>query len=185
MIARSAQHFAPFERFIVDRLMRRVVQGGETTDFEELYETYSTPLRRFARALTQDVDEAEDLVQDTFLRALCHLSAFSGMNSAQCKAWLFTALRNRKIDVDRRRYHERMYVGSVHLSYRADDTTAVLFQDLLERLPPSLREIVKATYWHGFTSRELGDRQGLSDNTIRARLRRAIQILRQEWEDGT
>src|SRR3569623_1324845 len=68
------------------------------TDFRDSVETMIPALRRYARALTRDTDQADDLVQDTLVRALRSEKLFLG---GDLRAWLYTILTN--LNRDRRR----------------------------------------------------------------------------------
>ena len=61
-------------------------------ELETLYNTYKTPLYRYLLHLCRDPHRAEDLLADTFLRALRCLPAYRGEGSV--KAWLFGLARN-------------------------------------------------------------------------------------------
>src|SRR5437899_7361788 len=70
----------------------RVLSGEQRVSFEELATPLLRPLYNFARWLTRDTHEAEDLVQEAFARALKGFSGFQpGTNF---RAWMFRILRN-------------------------------------------------------------------------------------------
>lgn len=161
--------------------------GGWQTDFEEIYERHKPALERFALSLTRDVARAEDLVSETFIRALGHLTRLRDMEDGHRRGWLFTVLRNLKRDQDRRGRFETT-MGS--LPYPEPTTGAsqhgaeqIEWKDLLERLPVALRTIVIQRYWQGLNSREIAMRTGMVDATVRSHLRRAMQLLRAELGD--
>ena len=64
----------------------------------ELYVEYEGKLRSYARQLTRDSAWAEDLVQDTFTRAMLHLDLLRLLNLHQRRAWLYTTLKHRFLD---------------------------------------------------------------------------------------
>jgi len=65
---------------------------------ENLYEKHSEELERFARSMASNEKEAEDLIQDTFLKALTHLHTLDKLSAPQQRAWLFKVLRNLRYD---------------------------------------------------------------------------------------
>jgi RNA polymerase sigma-70 factor (ECF subfamily) len=68
-------------------LARAAAEGGRA-EFEEIVRRYCTPLTRFAIGRTGTVQDAEDIVQETFLRAYQNLGSFDG--SYSLRNWLFT-----------------------------------------------------------------------------------------------
>jgi RNA polymerase sigma-70 factor (ECF subfamily) len=101
-------------------------------------------LRAFARFLVRDRTAADDLVQDTVVRALGALPQFQA--GTNLKAWLFTILRNLFFEQSRRRRREAAALsahGMAEEAVRADQEDATHVRDLdrlLWRLPPLLRE---------------------------------------------
>lgn len=143
---------------------------------------------RFALSLTWDAARAEDLVQETFIRALGHLTLLAEMEEGHRRGWLFTVLRNLKRDQDRRGRFETS-MGSLPYPQPCAKTSQrnaerIEWMDLLERLPANLRTIVIQRYWQGLNSREIAGRSGMVDATVRSHLRRAMQLLRAELGDS-
>ncbi len=68
-----------------------MVKGGGLATFRQLVEATIPALRRYARALTRDADIADDLVQDTLVRALRSEHLFHG---GEVRSWLYTILTN-------------------------------------------------------------------------------------------
>jgi RNA polymerase sigma-70 factor (ECF subfamily) len=75
------------------------------------------PLRRYARALTRDPTQADDLVHDALVRALEHQGSLRG--GTNLRTWLMTVLHNAFIDGQRRRQVEARYADS--LGHLADE----------------------------------------------------------------
>jgi RNA polymerase sigma factor (sigma-70 family) len=155
-------------------------------------------LYRLARQMTGDDDEAEDLVQDTYARALGKSSQFvAGTN---VRAWLFRILRNLYIDGYRRRRNSPVR-GGVEADDLADDaggTRELLRGDEeLERLRNVVAEDIETALrslsvdartvvlldLEGFTEGELADVLGCSAGTIKSRLSRARATLRDRLRD--
>lgn len=102
-------------------------------------------LRGFARYLTREASAADDLVQDTVLRALSARDSF--VEGTNIKAWLFTILRNVFYEQRRRRVKETEILGEISRGREGDVAERGSFQDgvmdlsqLLWRLPDILRE---------------------------------------------
>lgn len=77
---------------------------------EELHNQYSPVLYRYAMNLVKDHFQAEDLMQDTYLRAWKHQSQFEALNGYQKKAWLYQVLKNLFLDELRKQERENHYL---------------------------------------------------------------------------
>jgi RNA polymerase sigma factor (sigma-70 family) len=149
-------------------------------------------LYHHARHLTGRDAEAEDLVQETCLRALAAAPTFAGGN---LKAWLFRILRNAFIDLHRKRRNEQA-LGELDVVDGADD--ALLRDDLeLERLrgvvggdieaalaelSPEARAIILLDV-EGFTEAEIAAMLECPAGTVKSRLSRARVLLRRRLKD--
>ncbi len=158
-------------------------KGGWQTLFEEIYERHRASVERFALSLTRDAARAEDLVQETFVRALGHLPLLATMDEGHRRGWLFTVLRNLKRDQDRRGRFETSMGSFSYPEPHAEVSNEVEWADLLDRLPATLRAIVIQRYWHGLNSREIASRVGIADATVRSQLRKAMKLLRTDLGD--
>ncbi len=86
--------------------------------FTELFEQFQLPLYRYLLKMTRDKQVAEELLQETFYRAMISLKV---KNMTQAKAWLFKVARNLYIDRTRKRKSEqqmveRMKAEQIHTS---------------------------------------------------------------------
>ena len=75
--------------------------------WETLYDSFWDKLVRFCCRLTRDEDAAEDLAQETFLRAMGHAGLLAGLSAPQQKAWLFETAHNLFCDAARRAAREQ------------------------------------------------------------------------------
>jgi RNA polymerase sigma-70 factor (ECF subfamily) len=140
-------------------------------------------LRRFARALVRNSDGADDLVQDTIVRALRGEHLFHG---GDLRTWLFTILLN--LDRNRRRsLSRRPFLAVIEdvdpPAEPAADGSARDIQRGLALLPPEQREILLLVTLEGLSYREAAEAQGVPIGTVMSRLSRARTTLR-EYLDG-
>jgi RNA polymerase sigma-70 factor, ECF subfamily len=148
---------------------------------EDLYDKYELPLLRYAKSLTSDKETAEDLIQDTFLRAMGSIETLKALPEYQVKAWLFKVLKNCFIDKLRKNKFE---IISEFLDYEQqhsfeDDVEAgILVQELLECLPEKSRDIIYKRYWLGMTSSEIANILAVNPSTVRYHLHTAINMLK-------
>lgn len=146
----------------------------------DLYTGWQSALQRYAASLTQDMDSADDLVQETFIQAMAHLDLLSSLNPYQRRAWLYRVLKNRFID-QLRAVRRRTAL----LEQMADSLTGspvpppdAFRLDRMEDMPENYRTVIHKHYLLGMTSDEIGRELGLPSATIRSRLRLAIKWLR-------
>lgn len=134
-------------------------------------------LRAFAISLSGNVDRADDLVQETLLRALAHIDSFQpGTNMP---AWLFTILRNLFRSEYRKRRREvedatGMYAES--LKSQPEQIGRIEFEELREalaKLAPDQREAVILVGASGFSYEETAGICGCAVGTIKSRVNRA------------
>src|SRR6202043_1878584 len=138
-------------------------------------------LRAFAISLSGNVDRADDLVQETLLRALVNIDSFQpGTNMS---AWLFTILRNHFHSEYRKRRREvedgdGSYAET--LKSQPDQTARLEFQEFraaLAKLPADQREALILVGASGFSYEETADICGCAVGTIKSRVNRARSKL--------
>lgn len=148
---------------------------------EELYQKHYRELYRYCLAACRNPGTAEDLVQEAFVRALTHADTFSLLGPQQQRAWLYKTVRNLLYDRYRRyKQLETLLAAAEEETAATDDGyTAVEIALLLSQLPDRERSLVQMRYLEGYNATELGKLFGEPPSTIRARLRRARQLLKQ------
>lgn len=151
--------------------------------FDTLVKAVAPELYRYALGLCHHHEQAQDLVQETFLRAWRSQDSLRTQTAA--RAWLYKILRNEHARLYER---QRPEVRDPHLlppiPYRGYDTSAEAFalRRALCRLDLEYREPLMLQVIGGFSCREIGDMLGLKVNTVLTRLFRARQTLRQHLE---
>jgi RNA polymerase sigma-70 factor (ECF subfamily) len=134
-------------------------------------------LRAFAISLSGQVDRADDLVQDTLLRALSNLHRFE--RGTNLNAWLFTILRNLFHSEYRKRRREvEDPEGSYasRLRVQPEQGARLDFEDFrtaLAKLPPDQREALLLVGASGFSYEEAANICGCAVGTIKSRVNRA------------
>lgn len=164
-------------------------QSDERTAFvQSAVARHQAPLLRYAaRLLHGDVDRAQDVVQDTFVRLLAQQPADVEGHVAE---WLFTVCRNRALDYLRKEGRVKLFEEgqAERLTApeprpgsgveRAEAHAAVL--RLLDRLPPNQQEVVRLKFQNGFSYKEISRITSLSVTNVGFILHTAIARLRKE-----
>jgi RNA polymerase sigma-70 factor (ECF subfamily) len=140
-------------------------------------------LRRYARALTRSADRADDLVQDTLVRALTkgHL----WQPGTDIRAWLFTVKHNQQVNTVRQQARETATVDIEHVSSTlaatTDPTSSWELRELdraLARLPDEQREVILLVGLEGMPYDSAAQILGVPIGTVRSRLSRGRETLR-------
>ena len=138
-------------------------------------------LRAFAVSLSGNVDRADDLVQETLLRALANIESFQpGTNLS---AWLFTILRNQFRSEYRKRRREVEDVDGKYsdkLKTQPEQMGKIEFTELrraLTQLPDDQREALLLVGASGFSYEEAAEICGCAVGTIKSRVNRARNRL--------
>jgi RNA polymerase sigma-70 factor (ECF subfamily) len=168
---RSSEERRPMNGATVDPQLRDALLGAVPS------------LRAFAFSLTYDADRADDLVQETLMRAWAAIDRFE--RGTNFNAWLFTILRNLFYSVHRKRRREvedpdGAYAGRLRT---APEQTAKLefkdFQNALNRLTSDQREVLVLVGAEGFSYEEAAHICGVAVGTIKSRVNRARSRLSQ------
>lgn len=159
------------------------MKGGDDVNhsnrLEELVTKHENTLFRASLAILGDAQEAEDAVQDTFLRYLEKRPELR--DSDHEKAWLLKVAANRCKSVLRmRKRHPAVELLDV---YPAPDTDCRELMEAILALPANQRAAVHLHYYEGYTSEEIGAILGQRPGTVRSHLSRARDSLRRYLSD--
>ena len=130
-----------------------------------------------------DRDEADDLTQETYLRAFRALPAFRG--DASGRTWLLSIARKTCMDALRRRTRQRRLMGRVEVPELHEDTSAAhALERLVAGLDPGRREAFVLTQLLGCSYEEAAESCGVPVGTIRSRVARARSDLIERLRDA-
>ncbi|MES2092345.1 MAG: sigma-70 family RNA polymerase sigma factor [Actinomycetota bacterium] len=147
-----------------------------------LYDEHAPALWRYVVWLTKDRHFAEDVVQETLVRAWARPQVLD-QTETSARTWLFTVARNLVID-DRRSAHSRHEIPSDQLPERsADDGTDALLDtwlvsDALATLSTEHRLVVVHAYYRGNSTAEIARALDIPEGTVKSRLHYALRALR-------
>ena len=168
-----------------ERIMVTAALAGDDEAFETVIRTYSRRVYVVAYAILQDVTEAEDIVQETFLKA--HQQRSKLREPEKFPAWLMTVTRNGARDRLRRRRpqadpeaFETMadhHVATPGSELEKEESQAHL-RRALATLPEEHRTALTLRYLEGLDYRAIETTMGLSNGALRGILGRALSTLR-------
>ncbi|GLS85236.1 RNA polymerase sigma factor [Cypionkella aquatica] len=153
------------------------------TDPRDQIVEHLRPLRAFAISLTRNVSTADDLVQETILKAWGSIDKFQRGSNLQ--AWLFTILRNTYYSSLRKTRREVADPDGAHaatLSVKPDHDGRMAFTDFLrafDELSDEHREVLILVGASGFSTEEAAEMMGVAAGTVKSRASRARKRLAQ------
>lgn len=175
-----------------DRALVAAAAAGDRGAFEALVVRHQTRIVNYATAIVKDPAEAEDVAQETFIRAYRSLARFRGDSSF--KTWLYTIATNAaRTGLGRRGRRSRVEDGSLDdeagplaaadvPAGGADAETALVRREAIDRalaaLPPDLRAAVVLRDVEGLDYKEIAAATGAPIGTVESRIFRARRRLR-------
>ena len=162
--------------------------------FDKEFMPHVDSMYSFAYRLTFDEDDAKDLVQDTYMKAFRFINSFERGTNA--KAWLFRILKNSFINEFRKKSKQPAKVdyNEVEQYYNSDDAGESITTDLrvetvqhmigdevsgaLNTIPVDFRTVIILSDLEGFTYEEMSKILDIPIGTVRSRLHRARNMLK-------
>ncbi len=161
----------------------------EVALMHQLHEEHAVALWRFSlRLVGRDEARAEDVVQETMLRAWRHRSVLESSPPA-LRAWLYTVARNIVTDEWRRqRTHRETPVAEVPERSTGDDAVDQMLLswvvgEAITRLSPEHRAVLLECYYRGRPVAEAARRLGVPEGTVKSRTHYALRALRLALEE--
>jgi RNA polymerase sigma-70 factor (ECF subfamily) len=176
------------------------LKSGDRAEFARLVETYYELIYRLANKMLNDPQEAEDILQETFLKAYRYIDGFDGRSSLS--TWLYRiatnealmSLRRKKLDTVSMDETLDTMEGEVEPIQIVDwcclpeaelmsaEAQARLNQ-ATEKLPATLRVVFVLRDIQGLSTREVAEVLSLSETAVKTRLSRARLRLREDLSD--
>lgn len=167
-------------------------RSGDPEAFRELVEEHSQPLFRLAYRMTGNEEMADDVVQETFIRAHRSLSRFDGR--AQIRTWLMRIAANCAIDSLRRKRHDALeplgdesnpaFASSEPGPERLARSREVgeTVRRAMSRLSPLERTAFALRHYEGQPLQEIGRALGIGEGAVKQAVFRAVHKLRDALE---
>jgi RNA polymerase sigma-70 factor (ECF subfamily) len=167
-----------------EELIRRFVNRGDEGAFRALYARHSPAVYGLLRRLAGPaVSDADDALQDAWLRAATRLSSFRGESAF--RTWLTGIALNCLRERWRRaqRIDERGDVSRLE-THAPHNDHAVDVAEVLDTLSADHREVLVLHDVEGYTHEEIAGALGIETGTSKSRLSRARQLFRERWQQA-
>lgn len=171
--------------------------AGDRAEFARLVDMYSSPIYRLGLRMLGNPQDAEDVLQNTFLNALMHISEFQGRSSLQ--TWLYRIAANEALMLIRKRKPE-INLEDMQADENAEDLIPIQFVDwsalpedellsgegkqgldrAITQLPEPLRIVFLLRDVEGLSIKETADTLDLTETNVKTRLLRARLFLREQ-----
>ncbi|MCB9730469.1 MAG: RNA polymerase sigma factor [Deltaproteobacteria bacterium] len=180
-----------------EQLMKRYL-AGHPSAFQELMARHGQKIFNYVLRQMRDPSVAEDLTQEVFLRVVHRAQTFR--EEARFTTWLFSIARNLCVDTARKAKHRRTVALDAPLDRSGDGGATMLdrvadggpgpdrrtrdkrFRECLDsamaRLPDEQREVFLMREVEGLKFREIAEVVGIPENTVKSRMRYALESLR-------
>ncbi|MFD1673327.1 RNA polymerase sigma factor [Alicyclobacillus fodiniaquatilis] len=155
-------------------------QSSTANAIKDLFEKYGDEVYQYVRYTLGDAIQAEDVVQEIFLRALQAWPRFEHRSSS--RTWLWSIVRNYLSDVLRRKKRNKRFT-EIDLEIMADTLSvsdsfaSVELDSVLQSVPAVYRQVIILRIIQDKTSKEVAELLGWTENKVRVTLHRALKKL--------
>ena len=166
---------------------------GDTSAISRLIERHSRRVRDYIRMMVKDNDVADDILQETFIKAVRVIDAGKYSDKGKFLSWIMRIAHNMVIDYFRTQRQNRQIseseagydvLGTIRYAERTVEDEMVSEQidneirALVELLPADQREVVKLRYYSNLSFKEIAEQTNVGVNTALGRMRYALINLR-------
>lgn len=171
---------------LIDLIQR--AQSGDRQAFGEIYKLYVQKIYRYCLINVKRKEVAEDICQETFVKAWKSLSSFSIINGGTIQSFLFTIARNLIIDLSRKK-KEHSIDEYEHIESTEDIFDTVEKNESIQRVHFAIskldeidRQIVILRYFEEMSTQEVAQIVGIKDGALRVRIHRVMSKLKDIME---
>ena len=174
-----------------DNQLFETLKAGDITAFEMLFKTYYQPLCNYAFTFVQDHDEAEEIVQSTFLQVWEKKAVLEIRTGV--KPYLYAMVRNACLNVIKHEKVKQQHVAvemamgersieSVSRSVMASELEARIYR-AMENLPEQCRLVFKLSRFEELKYAEIAEQLNISVKTVENHMGKALKIMREQLKD--
>lgn len=173
---------------VADEDIARMVQSGKTEFFGLLIKRYENKMMRYARKFLLGHEDAEDLVQEVFLKAYVNIQSFDV--SRKFSSWLYRIAHNEFINAIKKKRREPIPFFNIDIllpTFVSEETAdreankremREMIDRCLKELSPKYRELFILYYFEQLNYREIADILRIPISTVGVRLKRGREIIK-------
>lgn len=171
--------------FLDDSILADNIKKGDEKAFKTLFDRYYKKLLDYAFTFTGDLQEAEDIVQQTFITLWTNRKKIDSQKSI--KSYLYRITHNTYIDTYRKQKHKESFFDEIKeraLRDRIIDDDEIIEQRILklkvviESLPDRCKEVLQMNKFQGLKYKEIADQLNISVKTVEAHMNTAFKKIR-------
>jgi RNA polymerase sigma factor (sigma-70 family) len=178
------------ELHIHDELIARC-RTGDRGAYYELYRLYSKAMLNVGYRITRSEEDAEDILQESFISAFRNLDKYRG--DATFGAWLKRIVVNKAINALNKKKHETIpedpekwdVAEEEHTTEYREELTVERVRNGIEKLPDGYRAVLSLYLLEGYDHQEIGQIMGISESTSKSQLNRARARLKAILTSGS
>lgn len=173
-----------------EKLFFKIVVNDDEEAFKEIFYEYYSALCVYSNRFLNSIEDAEDIVQDSFLKIWKNRKKIEITSSF--RNFLITTVKNSTLDFLRKkgvsdRYIEKQSETDYTLKTPEDFYTfnelQVMIGDAIQKLPGRMRHVFEMNRFKGMTYNEIAAQLDVSPKTVESDMGKALRILRQELKD--
>jgi RNA polymerase sigma-70 factor (ECF subfamily) len=164
-----------------------LLKDKDERGFTILYNNYSSALYGVLNKIVQSNDDANDLLQDTFLKIWKNIGNYDS-SKGSIFTWMMNIARNLAIDkvrsVDFRDTSQNVsmedkIVYQIDNEYQTEqDVDGIGLQKVVDKLKPEYKRLIDLVYYQGYTQAEVSEQYGIPLGTVKTRIKAAVTTLR-------
>ncbi|RME17326.1 MAG: sigma-70 family RNA polymerase sigma factor [Bdellovibrio sp.] len=164
------------------------VKLGHTASFSKLVRKHQKSLLRLAMRITNDLQSAEDIVQESFIKAFKKLDSFEGRSSF--KSWMYRIVINTAKNKLRKHKKDHLDIAKVQISTSPIAENSLSFhvfkevlQKEIQKLPPRQKMALILRVFEELSFKEIADIMACPYDTAKANYRHALMKLRHQFNE--
>lgn len=178
---------APKHTYTQDELIILIREKNQKA-FSYLYDNYSQALYSIINSIVNDVAEAEDVLQKTFLKIWNNFASYD-TEKGRLYTWMLNIARNLAIDSTRSKHEkikskiqstsENVYKFENNLRAEDNNYDAIGLNTILNELKEDHKSIIDLAYFEGYTQEEISKKLKIPLGTVKTKVRQALLKLRE------
>ena len=180
-------------RVLSDKVLLNNYLSGDRAAISQLIDRHTHRVRDYIRMMVKDNDVADDILQETFIKAVRVIDEGRYADTGKFLSWILRIAHNQVIDHFRSQKNAKTVsesdagynmLGTLRFAERTVEDAMISSQieedvrRLIDRLPAEQREVVVMRYYSGLSFQEIADQTDVSINTALGRMRYALINLR-------